>query len=384
MPKAARILDPIGHVVISDLMKALIVGLAIAVVGVAIVAIGPLAGVAIACAAVALGRGLGPVLGAELTKLAGSMEVSGKIIGVCSSNVFINGKPAARAIIDFAICSKHSSAPNMITSGSGTVFINGRPAARVEDTIACSAVIADGSSNVFIGGGKSHPILAISDDMILKGRGEGPNYLTRTIDEKNKIINVEVLMNYKRPDMLSIAGGLTSMPTDEEFKRYEALANAGIGKHWSTTAMLNGVEYKVNVTAKTSKDGLPIALAKPGWERWGDQSSRSRNPHPVMEGNLYLDGKPQNDAKFGEVAAHEVGHSFLTEAFGIKFSWEHEGSSSMGGEVHKHAPVVPLTGPIPLMPYSHDNKAVSKDDVIKRTVASEEDAKTLIYIAPDK
>lgn len=81
----------------------------------------------------------------------GGGDVTGKIIGPCSGNVFTNGIKAARAHVDKTVCSKHDKAPPPIATGSATVFINGLPAARVSDKIACGAFIIDGSSNVFIG-----------------------------------------------------------------------------------------------------------------------------------------------------------------------------------------------------------------------------------------
>ncbi|UOD29389.1 PAAR domain-containing protein [Massilia violaceinigra] len=106
MPQAARLADPIGHTKPGD----------------------------------------GP-------KSGGGGDVTGKIIGPCSGNVFTNGIKAARASVDETVCSKHDSAPPPIASGSPTVFINGLPAARVSDKICCGAFITDGSPNVFIGGG---------------------------------------------------------------------------------------------------------------------------------------------------------------------------------------------------------------------------------------
>ena len=78
---------------------------------------------------------------------------TGEIIRPCSGKVFINGRPAARASIDPAVCALHPPIPLPIASGSSNVFINGLPAARRGDLIKCGAVIITGSGNVFIGGG---------------------------------------------------------------------------------------------------------------------------------------------------------------------------------------------------------------------------------------
>lgn len=73
-----------------------------------------------------------------------------------SSNVFINGRPAAR-VGDSAGTHCNTQPPydchsRSVAVGSSTVFINGRPAARVGDSLSCGGEITSGSSNVRIGG----------------------------------------------------------------------------------------------------------------------------------------------------------------------------------------------------------------------------------------
>ncbi|MFB9240538.1 PAAR domain-containing protein [Massilia antarctica] len=150
MPQAARLGDPIGHSpTMSWLVTGALVAGAIAGTAIAIVGTGGLAAVAIMGGALAGGAGIGEALS---TMSFAPKEVCGTIVGVCSSNVFTNGRPAARAHVDMTFCAKHPQVPLPIATGSASVFINGLPAARVDDTIACSAVITDGSGNVFIGG----------------------------------------------------------------------------------------------------------------------------------------------------------------------------------------------------------------------------------------
>jgi uncharacterized Zn-binding protein involved in type VI secretion len=67
-------------------------------------------------------------------------------------NVLTNGRPAARAMADIAVCDQHSL-PQPIATGSTTVFINGMPAARLGDLTVCDARISTASNNVVIGGG---------------------------------------------------------------------------------------------------------------------------------------------------------------------------------------------------------------------------------------
>lgn len=148
MPKAARLTDPIGH---SPVMSGLLIGLlAGAAIGIAVAGTGGLAAVAIVGASAAAGAGIFEVLS---TMSFVPKEICGAIAGIGSPNVFTNSLAAARANLDFTLCSKHPGPPIPISTGSSTVFINGQPAARVDDTTFCGAVITSGSNNVYIGGG---------------------------------------------------------------------------------------------------------------------------------------------------------------------------------------------------------------------------------------
>ncbi|MBD1557002.1 phospholipase [Vibrio sp. S9_S30] len=74
-----------------------------------------------------------------------------------SSDVFINGKPAARqgdtVLLHACPCPNmpHGIHGRSISAGSSTVSINGKPASRVGDAIGCGGSVAAGSGNVFIG-----------------------------------------------------------------------------------------------------------------------------------------------------------------------------------------------------------------------------------------
>ncbi len=218
----------------------------------------------------------------------------------------------------------------------------------------------------------------MSDADIAAGRADPVDYANTSFDVENKIITIEILMNYNRPHLASQAFRLTSSVTDEEFAKYMGLANAGLAKHWSRPVEIDGVMWTVNVVGKKSDDGLTMTLANPGAKVLGDVSSRSRNPDPLLSGNLYYTG--HGDAEYSETAAHEIGHSFLTDAFGVEWSWGHEGTSSKMGELHADAPTYPLKGEIGLMPYHRDN-LTRQTDITQRTIASEDDVKSLIYIS---
>ena len=71
-----------------------------------------------------------------------------------SGNVIINGKGAGRVGDSYAAhgCVTHPPHSGVIASGSSSVFINGRAAGRIGDPVSCGGSVAQGSSNVFIGG----------------------------------------------------------------------------------------------------------------------------------------------------------------------------------------------------------------------------------------
>lgn len=84
------------------------------------------------------------------------LPITGYINGNCSSDVMINGIPAATVgsttFEQDACCGTNSG---VVAQGSSTVFINGKPAARIGDKIDPhngTANITGGSSNVIIGG----------------------------------------------------------------------------------------------------------------------------------------------------------------------------------------------------------------------------------------
>lgn len=71
-----------------------------------------------------------------------------------SPNVYINGRAAGRVGDSYAAhgCINHPTHSGVIASGSASVFINGKAAGRIGDPVSCGGTVAEGSSNVFIGG----------------------------------------------------------------------------------------------------------------------------------------------------------------------------------------------------------------------------------------
>lgn len=149
---AARLDDPIEHSsALGGLLAGLAIGAGAVLVGIAIVGTGGLGAVAVAAMV-----GAGAATGAGVGQLIGSLSFACSEAGQIrsgSSNVSINGKPAARAHLDSAECSKHPGGPKILAQGSSSVYINGQPAARVGDRTVCDGKISAGSPNVSIGGG---------------------------------------------------------------------------------------------------------------------------------------------------------------------------------------------------------------------------------------
>jgi len=176
-PAAARLNDPIAHTstmgMLAKMGGSLLVG---ALIGAAITAVVVAAVVAtVATGGLGLGAvlaiGFGVSMAMEASGLNGFIDnqvnravdkfippsIEGKITSG-SENVTFNSLPAARAAapgeLDIVSCGKHSSGPPpMLAQGSDNVFINDQPAARKGDMTTCGGTIAEGSENVFVGGG---------------------------------------------------------------------------------------------------------------------------------------------------------------------------------------------------------------------------------------
>ncbi|MBN3787292.1 type IV secretion protein Rhs [Burkholderia sp. Ac-20353] len=137
---------------------AVVVGLAALEIGSGGLATPLVIGIGLGVAAAMEGSGLNDEIDHAAKALGNAIappEIKGKI-NSGSGNVFVNGRAAARAAqpadADTITCENHSG-PQMIADGSTNVYINDQPAARVGDKTTCDGSIAEGSDNVFIGGG---------------------------------------------------------------------------------------------------------------------------------------------------------------------------------------------------------------------------------------
>ncbi|MBR7977021.1 RHS domain-containing protein [Burkholderia vietnamiensis] len=161
MYEAARVTDPIEH---TSALAGFLVG---AVLGIALIA--AVAFATFTCGfGVALLAGMAAGIGAQgllsLGEAIGKMfsSQSGNII-TGSTNVYVNGKPAAYATLSGVACSKHNPVP-LVAQGSTNIFINNRPAARKDDKITCGAMIGDGSHDTFFHGG-TQTYLPVDDEV---------------------------------------------------------------------------------------------------------------------------------------------------------------------------------------------------------------------------
>ncbi|KVK78136.1 hypothetical protein WJ47_17075 [Burkholderia ubonensis] len=161
MYEAARVTDPIEH---TSALAGFLVG---AVLGIALIA--AVAFATFTCGfGVALLAGMAAGIGAQgllsLGEAIGKMFSSPSgAISTGSSNVFVNGKPAAFATLSGVACSKHNPIP-LVAQGSTNIFINNRPAARKDDKITCGATIGDGSNDTFFHGG-TQTYLPVDDEV---------------------------------------------------------------------------------------------------------------------------------------------------------------------------------------------------------------------------
>ena len=170
-PQAVTIGHHIKHKSFWAALGGAIVGAILATVVIAatfalIAATGGLAVVAIAAIGIAAVVGTAYIGSAVTNFIDKSLSATDGPVATGSHNVFIHGKPAARAGIDTVTCVKHS-VPSLIAQGSETVAINKMPAVRIGDKTACDGTIQQGVSDVFIGSGQATVVEITPDEFPL-------------------------------------------------------------------------------------------------------------------------------------------------------------------------------------------------------------------------
>jgi hypothetical protein len=233
--------------------------------------------------------------------------------------------------------------------------------------------------------GKAHPITALSGDEILAGRPMPVDFSTATINADDHTIQLDVRMAYRQPGFTDAAKKVD----DSLFRKMANLADDGIETGWSREVHMNGDVWAVHVNVSEDDSGMPMILGGANHSSiFGDDfGSRSRNLYPFAAGTLFWDPRSASsmgqdyDGYFSRTAGHEFGHAPLYAAFGAEFSWGHEGTSTMKGDEYINNPEYPKTGEISLMPYFSGYIPNSMKDFNARSIASENDVKTLIYVS---
>ena len=159
---AARVGHQVQHTsAFAGFVIGAVVGGAIAIAGIALT-VGT-AGLAAPAGLMLIGAGvgIGSFIGEMYGKHFATPTPSGPIT-TGSPNVLINGKAAA-------FCSSYVACTNdgeqQISQGSATVGYNSLPASRVGDKGTCGFAVAEGSENVFVGGGIGGCGLPVGDEV---------------------------------------------------------------------------------------------------------------------------------------------------------------------------------------------------------------------------
>ncbi|XP_013396476.1 uncharacterized protein LOC106163439 [Lingula anatina] len=164
-------------------------------------------------------------------------------------------------------------------------------------------------------------------------------------------------------------------PSNSQFSMLCRYCREGIKRYWSRGISYAGSTWKVNVNTvlRSRGDRKKIKL------QWRKSSSRSHNSDILKMTVKYLSKRSDAAALFKETCAHEIGHSFLRDAHGIKYSWGHKGTSSIFGGRKSSAPSYPSSGEIDLMKYYKG----SASNFYSRVVAAESDVEDLVFKVRD-
>lgn len=195
-----------------------------------------------------------------------------------------------------------------------------------------------------------------------------------TICLKQKIINVQVYLNFKKNEL-----------SDSDYQKLKGLALEGIEQYWSRNIKVSGANFMVRMQAHHRPvNAIPVDLYIET-----DKTKYTRSMNPAMLGIdasfIYnkgrLGGTSKADKDFRLVAAHEFGHSVLMYAGGLSLSWGHKGSTNpLTQSVKSSTPGYPKSGPIDLMKYyDSDKAAIFFSRRIMDTIAMEIDIKRLIW-----
>jgi uncharacterized Zn-binding protein involved in type VI secretion len=91
-----------------------------------------------------------------VARLSDVNTAGGAITSAVSTNVLVNGRPAAMigsVIVPHFPYKKIHKVPTFITTGANSVLVNGRPLAHISSSTTCGHSIATGSGDVLVGSG---------------------------------------------------------------------------------------------------------------------------------------------------------------------------------------------------------------------------------------
>jgi hypothetical protein len=207
-------------------------------------------------------------------------------------------------------------------------------------------------------------------------REHSSRWADTVVTSATKNIAITVHINFKSPKL-----------TEAERLNLINLAAQGISKYWSREITVDGVLYKVSVTAMHKSDSPLPAILKIDQDTKDYGRSVNAGVLGVDARFIYNSGFFQNtnfaDDDFKLVCAHEFGHSVLKAAGGISLSWGHKGTTGVISQaVKKSTPGYPNSGPIDLMKYYDDKKQkASFSQLVNDSIVSEKDLMRLIWLS---
>jgi uncharacterized Zn-binding protein involved in type VI secretion len=239
-------------------------------------------------------------------------------------------------------------------------------------------------------------------DLTLECSAQEVKWVDVRVDRNAKAVDVVLRPSFSDGGSSGSTPGLAPTP----FSTLLGWAKEGIELYWSRNGSRAGgiasgittgkgaykvtVKADINATPKAgnfplidslSKDfgrSTSLAIARKVYHNMGF----AYDSYVVQRRSPLEVAKNYAKEQFKETSAHELGHLILNEYGGgivPTYSWTHKGSSSlMQNPTPNHDD--PLTGEVDVMEYFSDYRAPTADR-LSRTVASEQDVKSLLWLA---
>lgn len=199
-------------------------------------------------------------------------------------------------------------------------------------------------------------------------------WATATINPRTSSIDVQIRLKFITDDL-----------SQNDAKQLRKLAKKGIERFWSGKITIGKQYFQVHTSVKNRQgpNALPLDLRKtpPG------QTLPSYNPSipwlteaTLTYNEVYGANQATDDAVFQSVAAHEVGHSILTNARGYYFSWTHKGTSTLMQVPLARRPKYSKANQLDLMSYYNGNPfKLNSKKILNKAKAFHKDIKRLIF-----